>query len=141
MANRYTTQFINNLQKGVNKINATVSFGAAGAPTIDRSGFQSQGLVSVTRDGAGIFTFVFGTQVGMLDVYTKLLGVSACFNTVGAPGVPAAPLYYVSGNAVSTPASCSVQLTFLDADTPAATDPGNGEVAYIEFTLKNSTAP
>lgn len=141
MANRYTTQFVNCLQKGVTKIYARVTFGASGAPTIDRSGFQSQGLVSVTRDSQGVFTFVFGTQVGMLDVYYKLLNVSVLSDTIGAPGVPAAPLYYLSANAVATPTSCSLQLTFLDADTPAATDPGSGEAAYFEFTFKNSTAP
>lgn len=141
MANRYTTQFVNCLQKGINKIQATVSFGSSGAPTIDRSGFQSQGLVSVTRDSQGVFTFVFGTQSGMLDVYYKLLGVQVVFNTVGSAAVPAAPIYYVSGNSVATAGTCSLQLTFLDADTPAVTDPASGEVAYIEFTFKNSTAP
>jgi hypothetical protein len=142
MANRYTTQFINNLQKGVNKINATVSFGAAGAPTIVRgANFNSQGLVSVTRNSQGVFTFVFGTQAGMLDVYNSLLSVSVVFNTVATAAVPAAPIYYVSGLAVATPASCSLQLTFLDADTPAVTDPASGEIGYFEFTLKNSTAP
>jgi hypothetical protein len=141
VANRYTTQFVNCLQKGINKVQLTVSFGASGAPTIDRSGFQSQGVVSVTRNSQGVFTIVFGTQAGMLDVYPKLLGVSVVFNTVGSAAVPAAPIYYVSGNSVSTSGTCSVQLTFLDADTPAVTDPASGEVAYIEFTLKNSTAP
>lgn len=141
MANRYTTQFVNTLQKGVTKIFATVSFGVSGAPTIDRSGFQSQGLVSVTRNSQGLFTFVFGTQAGMLDVYYKLLNVSVCFNTVGSAAVPAAPLYYVSANAVATPASCSLQLTFTDDASATATDPASGEVAYFEFTFKNSTAP
>lgn len=141
MANRYTTQFCNTLQKGVNKIQVAVSFGAAGAPTIVTAGFQSQGLVSVTRDSQGVFTFVFGTQAGMLDVYYKLLGVSVVFNTVGSAAVPAAPIYYISGDSVATAGTCSVQLTFLDADTPAVTDPASGEVALIEFTLKNSTAP
>lgn len=141
MANRYTTQFVNCLQKGVTKIFANVTFGAAGAPTIVRSGYVSQGLVSVTRNSAGVFTFVFGTQAGMLDVYFKLLNVSVVFNTVGSAAVPAAPLYYISADAVATPASCSLQLTFTDADTPAATDPASGESAYFEFTFKNSTAP
>lgn len=142
MANRYTTQFINNLQKGVNKINATVSFGASGAPTIVRgSNFNSQGLVSVTRDSQGVFTFVFGTKAGMLDVYNSLLAVSVVFNTVGPAAAPAAPLYYVSGLAVATPSSCSLQLTFTDDASATATDPASGEIAYFEFTLKNSTAP
>lgn len=120
------------------KVFARVTFGAAGAPTLVTA--QSKGVVSVTRNGAGIFTFVFGTQAGMLDVYYQLLNAQVLFDTIGAPGVPAAPLMYLSGNAVATPASCSLQVTFTDADTPAATDPGNGEAAYFEFTFKNSTA-
>lgn len=142
MANRYYNNQAFTLAPGVVKVFARVTFGAAGAPTlVQGSSFLSKGVVSVTRDAQGVFTFVFGTQSGMLDVYNKLLNVSVLFDTIGAPGVPAAPLYYLSGNAVATPASCSLQLTFLDADTPAATDPGNGEAAYFEFTFKNSTAP
>jgi hypothetical protein len=141
MANRYTTQFVNCLQKGVTKIFANVTFGAAGAPTIVRDGFVSQGLVSVTRDNQGIFTFVFGTQAGMLDVYYKLLNVSVLFDTIGTVGAPAAPLYYLSGNAVATAASCSLQLTFTDDAGATPTDPADGEGAYFEFTFKNSTAP
>jgi len=143
MANRYYNNQAFTLAPGVVKVFGLVTFGAAGAPTLVQSGsnFLSKGIVSVTRDGAGVFTFVFGTQAGMLDVYNKLLHVSVLFDTIGAPGVPAAPLYYLSGNAVATPASCSLQLTFTDDASGTATDPGNGEAAYFEFTFKNSTAP
>lgn len=142
MANRYTTQFINNLQKGVNKVNATVTFAGASAPSVVRgSNFNSQGLVSVTRNNTGLYTFVFGTQVGMLDVYNSLLSVSVVFNTVATSAVPAAPLYYISALAVATPGTCSLQLTFTDKAQVGATDPASGEIGYFEFTLKNSTAP
>lgn len=143
MANRYTTQFVNTIQKGITRVQGTVSFGATGAPTIVRTGFQSQGIVSVTRDSQGVFTFVFGTQAGMLDVYYKLLGVNVTFDTsaVGANTLPAAPIIAISANSVATAGTCSMQLTLFDGDTPAATDPANGEVGYFEFTLKNSTAP
>lgn len=142
MANRYTTQFVNCIAKGVNKIYGYVTFGASGAPTLVNTAFQSQGIVSVTRNSAGVYTFVFGTQAGMLDVYNKLLGVSVLWDATANSGTaPAAPFYYLTGNSVATPGTCSLQLTFLDADTPAATDPASGEAAYFEFTLKNSTAP
>ncbi len=142
MANRYTTQFVNTIAKGVNKIFCYVTFGGGGAPTIVNSSFQSQGIVSVTHDGTGQYTFVFGTQAGMLDVYYKLLGVQVLFDATANSGTaPAAPFFYLTANSVSTPGTCSLQLTFLDADTPAATDPVSGEAAYFEFTFKNSTAP
>jgi len=141
MANRYTTQFVNCIEKGINKIFANISFGASGAPTINRGGFLSQGLVSVTRNSTGIFTFVFGTQAGMLDVYAKLESVHVVFNTVGTAAVPAAPLYYISADAVATPASCSLQLTFTDKAQAGVADPASGEVGLFEFTFKNSTAP
>lgn len=142
IANRYYNNQAFTLAPGVVKLFAYVTFGATGAPTLVQSpNFISKGVVSVTRDSAGVYTFVFGTKTGMLDVYFKLLNVSVLFDTTGAPGVPAAPLYYLSGNSVATPSTCSLQLTFTDADTPAATDPGSGEAIYVEFTFKNSTAP
>lgn len=145
MANRYGYNNAQTLAPGVVKVFARVTFGAAGAPTLvtssTNSGSPSRGVVSVTRNGAGIFTFVFGTLSSSLDVYNALLGYNVTYDTIGAPGVPAAPLNYLSGNAVSTVGSASLQLTFLDADTPAATDPGNGEAIYVEFTFKNSSAP
>lgn len=143
MANRYYNNQAFTLSPGVVKLFARVTFGATGAPTlVQGSSFLSKGIVSVTRNSAGVFTFVFGTQAGMLDVYNKLLNVSVLFDAISNSGTaPAAPFYYLTANAVATPASCSLQITFLDADTPAATDPADGEAAYFEFTFKNSTAP
>lgn len=144
MANRYYNNQAFTLAPGVVKVFANVTFGAAGAPTLvggQSGGYASKGVVSVTRNSAGVYTFVFGTQVGMLDVYYKLLNVSVLLDTTGAAGVPAAPNYYLSGNSVATPGTCSLQLTFTDISSPAGTDPGSGEAAYFEFTFKNSTAP
>jgi hypothetical protein len=140
MANRYTTQFVKTLSKGITVLYARVTFGAAGAPTIDRTGFQSQGIVSVTRNGTGLYTIVFGTQAGMLDVYFKLLLVKHSFDESGNAGVaPVAPGMFLVANAVSTPASCSLQVQFNAAGV--ATDPASTEAVFLEFTLKNSTAP
>lgn len=146
MANRYTTQFVNTLTKGVTKLFARVTFGATGAPTLVTAGFASQGVVSVTRDAQGLFTFVFGTQAGMLDVYYKLLGVNVLFDAIAttssAGDSPTAPFYYLTANAVATPGSCSLQLGFCaTANSATPIDPAQGEAIYVEFTLKNSTAP
>lgn len=98
--------------------------------------------MSVTQDSTGVYTFVFGTQAGMLDVYYKLLGVNVSFDTSGASdAAPAAPLFAVTNNAVATSTTCAVQVTFYDLSSPAATDPASGEILRFEFTLKNSTAP
>lgn len=139
MANRYTTQFFNTLSKGITGIYLRVTFGASGAPTIDRSGFQSQGIVSVTRNSAGLYTIVFGTQAGMLDVYYKLLMVKHVFDESGNSGTaPLSPGMFVVANSISTSAA-SIQIEFNSGGT--ATDPASGEAVFLEFVLKNSTAP
>lgn len=140
MSNRYTTQFVNTLSKGITCLYARVTFGAAGAPTIDRTGFQSQGIVSVTRNGTGLYTIVFGTQAGMLDVYFKLLMVKHSFDESGNSGTaPVAPGMFLVANSVATAATCSLQVQFNAAGV--ATDPAANEAVFLEFTLKNSTAP
>jgi hypothetical protein len=139
MANRYYNNQAFTLEPAIVKIFAKVTYGAAGAPTL--SAADSKGVVSVTRDSQGLFTFVFGTQAGMLDVYYKLKHVDVVFNTVGSAAVPAAPLYYISADAVATPASCSLQLTFTDKAQAGVADPASGEIGLFEFTFKNSTAP
>lgn len=142
MANRYYNNQAFTLSPGVVKVFGRVTFGAAGAPTLVTSGFSSKGIVSITRNNTGLYTLVFGTQAGMLDVYYKLLNVSIAFDTSGAAGAaPAAPIWAVVANSVATPASCSLQIQFFDADTPVATDPASGEAIFLEITLKNSTAP
>lgn len=57
-------------------VNVRVSFGATGAPTLD--GPNSIGVLSVTRNSAGNYTFVFGFSGGqgnVIEGYVKLLGV------------------------------------------------------------------
>ncbi len=142
MANRYFNNQAFTLSPGVCKLFANVTIAGTGAPTLVTSGFSSKGIVSVTRDNTGLYTFVFGTQAGMLDVYYKLLNIGVMFDTSGASSAaPAAPLWAVVANSVATPGTCSVQIQFYDVSTPSATDPASGESLYFEFTLKNSTAP
>lgn len=138
MANREFNQFGQTMEKCVVKLFAHVTFGATGAPTLDRS--NSKGIVSVTRNSTGKYTFVFGTKVGMLDTYNKLLNITHLNDTIGTSAAPTAPLIYLTANAVSTVGSCSVQIQCTDV-TNAAADPASGEAAYFEFSLKNSNAP
>jgi hypothetical protein len=135
--NRMTTQFKLSLEKKVVSIYAKVAFGASGAPTL--SPVNSKGIVSVTRNGAGDYTFVFGTKAGMLDTYVKLLAVRHIYDTSGPGAAPAAPGLYVKSNQVNVAGTCSLRLQLNAAGT--ATDPANGEIGYFEFVLGDSTAP
>ncbi len=147
MANRYYNNQAFTLSPGVVKLFARVTFGGTGAPTlVQGTSFLSKGVVSVTRDSQGLFTFVFGTKAGMLDVYNKLLNVSILFDAIAtassAGDSPTAPFYYLTANAVATPASCSLQIGFCaTANSGTPIDPADGEAIYVEFTFKNSTAP
>lgn len=137
MSNRYFNQFRYSLEKKVVDIFAHVTFGAAGAPTLDTA--NSKGVVSVTRNAAGKYTFVFGTQAGMLDVYNKLLMAKHIFDASGNAGTaPASPSMYLLANNVAVAGTCSLQVEFNSAGT--ATDPASGEGVYIQFTFKDSTA-
>ena len=134
MANRFTTQYQHTLEKKVMQIFAKVAFGASGAPTL--SAVNSKGIVSVTRSSAGTYVFVFGTKIGMLDTYVKILGIRHHFNSGGA--APASPAIYVSSDSVKVAGTCSVTVVLNAAGT--ATDPATGEIGYFTFTMGDSTA-
>lgn len=135
MANRYTTQFTQTLEKKVIHVYGKVTFGATGAPTLVAA--QSKGIVSVTRNNTGEYTFVFGTKAGMLDVYNKLLMMRHVFNS--GSSAPASPSCYIKTDSVATAGTCSLRVVFNSAGT--ATDPASGEAVHLEFIFKDSTAP
>jgi hypothetical protein len=137
MSNRYYNQFQATLAPKVVSLYAHVTFGASGAPTLDTA--NSKGIVSVTRNAAGKYTFVFGTKAGMLDTYNKLLMVKHVFDASGNSGTaPASPSMFILANSVATAGTCSLQVEFNAAGT--ATDPASGEGVYMEFIFKDSTA-
>lgn len=133
MANRrYRSQFRFSFHKDPVDIFAHVSFGAAGAPTLDAK--NSPGIVSVTRNSAGNYTFVFGTNSQLaFDTYNYLLMVKHVFNQSAAP---AAPGMWVSANSISTVGTASITLQFNSGGTP--TDPASGENVLLDFILRNS---
>lgn len=138
MANRWLNQFKKTFEKEVVCVFARVTFGASGAPTLDTA--NSKGVVSVTRNSAGKYTIVFGTQAGNLDLYNRLLMVRHFFDETGNAGTaPAAPALYLTGNSISTLGTASIQVQFNAAGT--ATDPASTEVVLMEFEFKNSNAP
>lgn len=133
--NRFTNQFPQSLEKKVCTIFAKVAFGASGAPTL--SAVNSKGVLSVTRNGAGDFTFVFGTAangVGAKDTYVKLLCVRQVYNS--GSSAPAAPAVYIKADNVAT-----ASLRIVTNAAGVATDPASGEIGYFEFVMGDSTAP
>jgi hypothetical protein len=138
MANRYNQQFQLTQEKRVTSIFAKVTFGASGAPTLSAS--NSKGVLSVTRNSAGTYTFVFGSGSGVSlqkDSYVKLLTINNVMNS-GA-SAPAAPAMYIKADNTASNSSASIQIVMNSAGT--ATDPASGEIGYYEFIFGDSTAP
>lgn len=138
MANRYFNQFRFALEAYPTDIFAQVTFAGSGTPTL--SAANSKGVVSVTRNNTGLYTFVFGTTSSSLDVYGRLLGVSCVFDQTAVSNAPDAPIVYVASNSVATAGTCSVQLGFLNGSL-SATDPESSAIGLITFVMKNSTTP
>jgi hypothetical protein len=119
-------------------IDAKVTFGATGAPTLAANPF----VKSVTRDAAGKFTFVFGNNI-TLDAYVALVGARVIFDTAAVtsgPVMPAAPFLAVYTNNIADNTKASLQVGLHDGDTPALTDPAEGEIGYFTFEFKDSGA-
>ena len=134
MANRYTNQFRASLEKRVSSIFMHVSFGASGAPSLDVP--NSKGVVSITRNSAGLYTIVFGTNAQMKDAYVKFLSMSHAF--LEASGSPARQMVLRANN-ISNNSLCSLQIEMQVAGV--ATDPDSGSQVYVEFVFGDSTAP
>lgn len=138
MANRAYVLPSFQLEKQVVRLYAQVTFGSSGAPTLVAA--NSKGIVSVTRNSAGKYTFVFGTKTASLDMYYKMLQLNVLWDATKNSGTaPAAPLVYLTGNSVATAATCSLQILFTNT-SQTATDPASTEQAFFEFVLSNSGA-
>jgi hypothetical protein len=139
MANRWGNQFTHSLIKDTWNIHARVTFGASGAPTLVQGNpAASPGVVSITQNATGQYTFVFGTQAGMLDVWPRFLHGSAYFNAGSAAA--AAPIMSTITNSTATAGTCSIKIRLVDY-AGADANPASGEVGHFCFTFSNSTAP
>lgn len=145
MANRYTRQFVSALEADVTSVFARVTFGSAGAATLVKSTGTpatnpSKGVISITHDGTGLYTFLFGSvgSYNMLDIYNKLLGLNVIF-VVGTTTIPAAPIMSVADNKAGTLGSSYIQIQLFAAGGSAA-DPASGESGRFEFKFSNSSA-
>ena len=127
MANRWFQQFRFSLEKYVVDLYAHVTFGAAGAPTLDAP--NSKGIASITRTGVGAYDIV------LQDSYYRFLMA----NDVWLAAAPAAQSMHVTAQAVGSLPSPSISIQFRDA-AGAAVDPAVGDQSYLQFSLSNSSA-
>lgn len=135
MANRTFYQFRWALEKNVSDIFCRMTIGAAGAATLVTA--QSKGVVSVTRNSAGVYTFVFGTNASLLDLYNKLLMITVLYDSITDSGAASdAPLWNLTGNSIATPGTASLQVTFRNT-SGTATDPSSGEALNFNFIFRN----
>lgn len=138
MANRFGQQFSFSLIKQTWSVYAKVTFGATGAPTLVQGNpAASPGVVSITRNAAGQFTFVFGTQTGMLDVWPRFLGANVFFDA-GSSATTVATMCAIT-NSTATAGTCSMKVRLVDY-AGADVDPASGEIGYFRFIFSNSTA-
>ena len=146
MANRYTTQFVNTLEKGVNIVYARISFAASGVPTLvssltvsSQNVGNSKGCYSITQNGTGDYSLV------LQDTYVKLLGFSAAFDETSNSGT--APLcgnVWVKSQTVNTAAATgqggTIRFVTGGYAAGAATNPASTEILMLTIHLSNSTA-
>lgn len=130
MANPYSrNQFLYQLEAGVFQYYMHVSFGAAGAPTLDTA--NSKGITSIVRNSAGQYTITLANSQ-----FRKLLGMTV--DQFSSTSPQAAPFRTIEGNSVaSSPATLVLQYYALDNTTP--TDPASGEQAFVRIMVGNSS--
>lgn len=128
MANRRYQQFSWSNATMPVSIYAQVTFGASGAPTLNKGNMDISGIV---RNSAGNYTLTFR------QTFQQLMGANVVFNS--GSSVPAAPSMYIAANSTATAATRTLNIVFEDLETPAATDPASGEIAYLQFIFNNSS--
>lgn len=127
MANRNFTQFMYSFLKKRVSLHGRVTFGAAGAPTLDAP--NSIGIASISRTSAGLYVFT------LADTYVRWHGFRVTFKGATAP---AAPLFFTPADTIGT-ATKTFSVQFTDT-AGVATDPGNGSEIRFEFVLNDSNA-
>ena len=128
MANTYfRSQFLYQKEAMPVRLYMHVTFGAAGAPTLERG----QGITSIVRNSAGKYT------ITLADNYNRMLGVNMMQLAGASP--QAAPVKQIVSQAVSTAAAPTVIVQYYAIDNSTATDPASGEELYMEIALGNSS--
>ncbi len=143
MANRLMANRQYTFERDVKTIFAHVTIGAVGAPTLD--GPNSLGVLSITRNGVGDYTVVFGTQVNgvnVLDPYYQFLFAELVLKPAATPAASNDPILVVKAINTGDPtlASLRFQLLGLTAGAFAAVELANGDELYLRFTFSDSSA-
>lgn len=125
MASFPQQQFSLDYNTGIAEVRAKVNFGSATA-TLDTDEFASVGITSFARTGTGAYTVIF-------DAPFKFYRGGGVDFIVSSTTVPAAPLYKTISYTASTR---TLLIMLFDAETPAATDPADGEIGNFRFTMK-----
>lgn len=128
MANRnFPSQRIYNMHMMQVQLDAQLTIGASGAPTVT----QALGISSITRISAGRY------RVLLQDPYVKIvsLGVIMQTNGASASGVGAVELRVSD---VANAAAPSFDIQCFD-NSSAAVDPANGSGMIIRVSLSNSS--
>lgn len=118
-------QFQYSYERDLVHIHAKISIGATGAPTLS----NAKGIASIIRNSAGNYTLT------LKDNYYLFMGLHAQFLSNG--GAPAAPIVAVDAEDVD--GDKTIDIVCYDADTPAATDPANGEVMLLHIILRSAS--
>lgn len=126
MANDRMYQFRYSYEAQCADIFMNVSFGAAGAPTLNTN--KNFGVISMVKTGTGAYTITLKSK------FNRLLKFDSCFLNATAPAAPG--FYVVQDN--SGAATPTILVQFVNA-AGTATNPGSGEVGLFQITLKNSS--
>jgi len=107
-------------------LNAKISFGAAGAPTLVAG--TGQGISSITRSSAGRYV------ITLQGPYGALLSTNSIINS--GSSAPASPGMYVAVDNSAVMASPQITIVMNAAGT--ATDPASGEILLLTIELNDS---
>lgn len=110
------------LEKEIKDLHASVNIGATGAPTIA----SAPGVASVVRNGAGDYT------VTLQDKFVSLRFFEVMHKSSSAEDLT----FQMHSESVAS--AKTVRFLCLTAGTP--TDPANGDVLFLKFELKNTSA-
>jgi hypothetical protein len=124
MANRNFKPGAVALEQGTVKLYAKFTVGAANAITVNKG----IGITSIARTAAGKIT------ITLEDVYPMFLGLNVIKSNASAAAEALVPSV-VSEDVSSTKA---IVVGFSNAAVPAFTDLTDGDVVFVEITLKNS---
>lgn len=142
MANRLLSNRIYSQEKDRKIVNIKATgTGNGTVPTLDAA--NSKGVLSITRQGAGLYDIAFGTVgngLNVPDTYVKFLALHLALGTASFAAATSTIGYYIvpASNFISTTGVMRIQL--LSA-TNTAVDPASGDIVYLQFEFGDSTAP